>query len=74
MLGHGGGETRGACGGQKAELRAGPGGAPGARPPPALPHLPRLKGRRAQSGGRAVPVLPAAAATGTCGDREGQGG
>lgn len=74
VLCHGGGEPRGACGGENAELRAGPGGAPGARPPHTGPHLPRLKARRAQPGGPAVPLLPAVAATGTCGDREGQGG
>lgn len=74
VLCHGGGEPRGACGGENAELRAGPGGAPGARPPHTGPHLPRLKALRAQPGGPAVPLLPAVAATGTCGDREGQGG
>lgn len=37
---------------------------------PRFPHLPRLNWRRAQGGGRAVSLLPAAAAAaGTCGGR-----
>lgn len=50
-----------------------PGPGAGCASHPRSPHLPRLNWRRAQGRGRAVSLLPAAAAVGTCGEGEREG-